>query len=336
MLYNSQFTYKAPFYLPGAHIQTCYPSLFRRVTIPEFERRQIPTPDTDTLNIDLAKAPSSSRSTQLNEKLPPLVILSHGLEGNSRRKYICGMANIFLQYGFDALAWNFRFCGSEEPNKTTRLYHSGDTDDLHTVVEYAVELGYKHIVLIGFSMGGNQILKYLGEGKKVIPCAVMGAVVFSTPCDLVGCSVTLAQKQNRIYMINFLQTLRSKVRAKHAFMPDAYPIEGLEKIKTFKDFDDRYTAPLHGFNSAEDYWRKSSSLQFLEGINKEVLLVNAGNDPFLSASCFPEKQAANSKMLHYITPKEGGHVGFTTPGKVYWSEQIAFDFVKNTLGITGC
>lgn len=316
--------YKAPLWLPGGHAQSIFPSLFRNVAHLPYARTRITTPDRDFLDLDILtcglKPPKGA------------VILSHGLEGDSRRKYIRGMALLFADFGWDSVAWNFRGC-SGEMNHGPGMYHSGQTGDLRLVVEHCRAAGYRRLLLIGFSMGGNQILKYLGEAPEEVPSEVIGAAAFSVPCDLTASARVLDQPGNALYLYRFLRTLRQKVRIKHERFPEYYPLEGLEGIRSFKEFDGRYTAPVHGFASAEDYWSRSSCLPFLRSIRVKTLLVNALNDPFLAPSCFPFAMARQHPLLSLETPKAGGHVGFTTPLGIsaYWSELRAAEFFQEEL-----
>lgn len=280
----------------------------------------LPTPDGDRILLDIALAETGSRNNAV-------AILSHGLEGDSRRKYMLGMGQAFLMHGVDVVARNFRCCGGEM-NALPGMYHSGQTEDIHAVVHFCLEQGYERIFLLGFSMGGNQVLKYLGEQGEHLPAQVAGAVVFSVPCDLTGCAKTLDLPSNRIYMEYFLHSLRVKIREKNRQYPELYPLQGLNAMKTFAEFDNRYTAPVHGFASAAEYWEKASSLPLLHNITVRVLLVNAKNDPFLSRSCFPVEMAASHKFLFFETPEQGGHVGFVPRhGSPYWSERRAVQFL---------
>ncbi|MDL2307498.1 alpha/beta fold hydrolase [Desulfovibrio sp. OttesenSCG-928-C06] len=337
--------YSAPFWLPGGHCQTIYPSFFRKVQVPDLQTYRLNTPDGDFLLLERAQA-STSRSRlvgSLDTTNSRVVILSHGLEGHSRRQYILGMARTFMDAGWDAIAWNFRFCspfapdGVGEPNFAPRMYHSGETGDLRTVLEHALSLGYTEILLVGFSMGGNQILKFFGEDGDALPSEVRGGVAVSVPCDLTASCRELSRGFNKVYVKNFLKTLLLKVKRKHAQTPDLINIEGIDSIESFDEFDGRYTAPLHGFASAGDYWAKASSKQFLGGIRRPVLLLNSMNDPFLPAECLPYDAARESEYLFLETPNCGGHVGFTAKdrqpwGDRYWSEWRALEF---SLGITG-
>lgn len=178
-------------------------------------------------------------------------------------------------------------------------------------------------------MGGNQTLKYLGENRNLVPAEVRGAVVFSVPCDLPGAAEVLDRPGNAVYMRYFMRTLRQKVRRKHETWPELYPLDGLDAIRTFGEFDQRYTAPVHGFASARDYWEKAACLRHLSNIRIPTLLVNAGNDPFLSPGCTPIAFARTHDYFWLETPGCGGHVGFTTTGGgAYWSETRAVRFFQ--------
>ena len=315
-------SYTAPVWLPGGHAQTIFPSLFRRIEPLPFARSRLETPDGDCILIDtLLAGPAPART---------VVILSHGLEGDSRRKYIRGMCRVFTALGWDCVSRNFRACGGEL-NRLPGMYHSGQTDDIHTVVRHVITAGYEAVLLVGFSMGGNQTLKYLGEEPERVPDQVRGAAVFSVPCHLPGAAVVLDKPGNTVYMRYFMRTLRKKVRIKHALFPELYPLDGLDSIHTFREFDNRYTAPVHGFASASDYWERAACLPHLGGVRVPALLVNAKNDPFLSAQCYPVSAAERNPALTLEMPEHGGHVGFcSTPGKgSYWSEERAAAFFSS-------
>ena len=306
----------------NAHVHTVFPSLFRQLPGLSPRRERIETPDGDFLDLDWHTCVSGDADT--------LVVISHGLEGHARKKYPMGMARQMNRIGFDALCLNFRGC-SGEPNRLPRLYHSGVTDDLHTVVMHGIDQGYCRIFLVGFSMGGNQTLKYLGEAPDLVPSEVQGAAVFSVPCDLTGSAGVMDRPANRLYMQYFMKGLRQKMRIKAAMFPDLFDIKGLDEIKTFEVFDNRYTAPVHGFRDAADYYFQSSCKQFLRTIRVPSLLVQAGDDPFLSPSCYPQAEAEANPNLFLEIPGFGGHVGFYLPGKdnVYWQELRAGEFFKS-------
>ena len=311
-------SYRAPFWLPGGHLQTIYPALFRRVAHGTTRAERLELADGDFLDLEWA-ADGRRR----------LAILSHGLEADLKTGYIQGMAAALIRRGWDVLVWNFRGCGTE-PNRLLRMYHSGATEDLHAVVCHALENHpAESIDLIGFSLGGNLTLKYLGELPALRSARLRGAVAFSAPCDLACSSRQLASPANWIYMERFLRAMRAKVRMKNRMFPGQLDLTGLDRIRGFHEFDDRFTAPLHGFRDAEDYWARNSCRPFLPAIRIPTLLVNALNDPFLGPACYPREEAAASAVFHFETPETGGHVGFPTFGLAveYASEIRAAEFL---------
>ncbi|MEE4241193.1 MAG: alpha/beta fold hydrolase [Desulfopila sp.] len=306
------------------HFQTIYPTLFRKRPTANPIRERIFTEDHDFLDIDW-HFPDNSLSGQ------KLAVISHGLEGSSRMKNVLGMASILAQDGWDVLCLNFRGC-SGEMNRLPRLYHSGVTDDLHTVLCHGLkQRNYRYAALLGFSMGGNQTLKYLGEAPEKVPAAVRAAAVFSVPVDLAGSSARMALFHNRIYMRHFMRGLHQKIRSKAEMFPEIYDTKGLSAIKTFAQFDDRYTGPVHGFKDAAEYYRQCSSRQFLNNIAIPTLLVQAADDPFLSPGCYPDEEAARNPHLFLEIPEYGGHVGFVGEyrSKNYWTEDRAVLFFKD-------
>jgi uncharacterized protein len=307
-------TYKRPLFYFHHHLETIIPAIFRKVQLPTtYTRERITTPDDDFLDLDWLK-----------QKSEELIIISHGLEGSSDRPYIKGMARAFYQIGKDVLAWNYRGC-SGETNKQKRFYHSGATDDLHVIVNHAIYSGYKKIALIGFSLGGNLTLKYLGETTR--PAEIKKAIVFSVPLHLATSCASLANKSNYLYVLKFLRSLKAKVREKGKTRNDI-DLKPLSSIKTLQDFDNEYTAKLHGYKDAMDYYESCSSLYFINKIDRPTLIVNALNDSFLSPRCFPEDELNNHPFVSLETPQQGGHVGFTQFNKngLFWSEEKALQF----------
>lgn len=306
--------YRPPFPLFNRHLETIYPALFRRVETPPVQRERLVTDDNDFLDLDWLKQGSDR-----------LIIISHGLEGSSQRPYTLGMAKAFFDKGFDTLTWNYRGC-SGEMNLQLRFYHSGASDDLHRVVNHAVANGYRRIVLVGFSLGGNLTLKYAGEQGKDIPAAVKAVITFSVPLDLDGSCTQISRRENFLYALRFLRSLKKKVVDKSRLMA-GIDVRDIGKIRDLRTFDDRYTAPLHGFSSASSYYRSCSALFFLKTIAIPTLVVNARNDPFLSAGCFPADVPNPNITFEY--PERGGHVGFAQFSRngLYWSEARALRFV---------
>jgi predicted alpha/beta-fold hydrolase len=262
-------SYKAPFPLNNGHLQTILPAFPRKSDGSLYQRERIYTPDDDFLDIDWARTGSGK-----------IAIISHGLEGNSYRHYVVAMAKMLNQNDWDALAWNYRGC-SGETNRQLRMYHNGSTDDLDCVVNHVLKKAvHRTVALIGFSLGGNLTLLYLGNEGNSLDGRIVKSVVFSVPCDLQASAKTLATWKNKIYMAQFLASLHRKIKAKMKIMPEVINDDDNRRIRNFKDFDDRYTAPIHGFKNAEDYWTKCSSRQFIQEIKIPTLIVNALTTPF--------------------------------------------------------
>lgn len=310
--------YRPPPWLRSGHLQSVWPSLFRKVTVSDPESEVLQTADDDELHLDWYRQGSDR-----------LAIISHGLEGHSRRPYVLGLTKALLAQGWDVLAWNFRSCGGVM-NRQPRFYHSGATDDLQQVVEHALAKPYQTVFLSGFSMGGNLTLLYLGEQGERVDSKICGAVAYSVPCDLAGSADMLALPSRKIYMQRFLKDLHGKMHAKAQKFPGLIDVSDFDKIQSFHEFDERYTAPLHGFRSAVDYWTQCSALGRLKDIRVPALMVNAADDPFLSAKCFPESPAVLGTHVHLDSPKWGGHVGFVEHGRdgYYWSERRALAFLQ--------
>jgi predicted alpha/beta-fold hydrolase len=310
--------YRPPLWLRNGHAQSIWPSLFRRVALHDPVVESIPTPDEDELWLDWYRQGADK-----------LVVISHGLEGHSRRPYVLGLARALLSEGWDVLAWNFRSCGGVM-NHQPRFYHSGATGDLGVVVRHGLTQNYQTLALAGFSMGGNLTLQYLGELGEAVDSRIAGAVTFSVPCDLAGGADVLARPSRRLYMSRFINDLKPKMAEKARRFPDRISMDGYDEIRNFHQFDERYTAPLHGFDSARDYWYRASSLYRLKNIRVPALVVNAADDPFLSADCFPQSPEVLGPFTRLEVPRHGGHVGFVQHHRDgwYWSEQRAVDFLR--------
>ena len=309
--------YRAPKVLFNRHLQTIYPALLRKVPMPTYRRERINTSDGDFLDLDW--------STQENGHL---VIICHGLEGNSSRPYVSGMVRSLVANGFNVLAWNYRGC-SGEPNLKVYSYHSGATHDLETVVMHAVKKGYESISLVGFSLGGNMVLKYLGEDSTQTPSQVTSAVAFSVPLDLHDCAIQIHKPSNFLYEQRFLRSFRQKVKEKAGLFPEIDP-SFLKHVKSVYDFDQLFTAPINGFENAPDYYSQCSSIKFVRNIDRPTLVVNALNDPFLGPECFNPKPFEPLDKVSFELTSTGGHCGFPTFGGVsYWSEKRAGEFIKS-------
>jgi uncharacterized protein len=312
---SSQFD--PPWPLRNGHLQTILPAILGWRTNVAYQRERLELDDGDFLDLDWL--PSGSRR---------LAILSHGLEGCSRDAVMRGMAAALHRARWDVLAWNYRGC-SEEMNRLPRLYHSGETTDLATVVEHAAER-FPILALVGFSLGGNLVLKYLGEARP--HPTVVGAVALSPPVNLAASARALDQKRaNRIYLRRLIASLVRKVKAKARHFPERIDVSHARDIHGFEDFDGRFTAPVHGFRDAEDYWTKCSSRQFLPAITVPALILSAQDDPFLTSESFPYAEAEQSARLSLEVPETGGHLGFVDSWNAgqTWAEGRVIEFLTN-------
>lgn len=315
-------TFTPPRHLRSPYVQTILPALFRKARCPSVPTETLHTPDDDILLY--------RRYQSGNDRL---AIVSHGLEGSFDSSYVCGMTNALLLAGWDVLTWNMRGCG-DMPNRLATWYHSGKSEDLKAMVSYALTLSYREICLIGFSVGGNITLKYLGEEGVSVSPKISRAVVLSVPMDLEGSADVLAKRRNALYMQYLLRPLRRRMRAKKERFPDLFDIRDLSRITTFHEFDRRFTAPFHGFASVADYWSSSSSINYLSTISIPTLALSALDDPFLSPSCFPLKVAETHPRLFLETPQHGGHVGFidSLSLNTTWAEKRILEFLAGSQG----
>ncbi len=314
---ESQF--HPPAFLRNPHLQTILPVLLPRRSPVIFERERLELKDGDFLDLDWWRG-----------RRARVAILSHGLEGSSANGYVRGTAAALGKGGWDVLAWNFRGCGGEL-NRLPRFYHSGETGDLAAVIERAAA-DYGCIALVGFSLGGNMTLKYLGEAAP--HPSVTCAAAISTPVDLAASARALDRRPgNRVYLQRFMKTLVAKIEAKATRFPSELDATGIRTIRTFQQFDDRYTAPLHGFRDAADYWERSSARGFLAGIQIPTLLLNALDDPFLTAASMPFAEAERSTSLVFEAPAHGGHAGFLDfgCGLRRWSEGRIAEFLEGVV-----
>lgn len=305
-----------PFFLQNGHVQTILPVLLPRRLELAYEREQLELPDGDFLELDWSR-----------KGFRKLAIVTHGLEGGTNGGYVRGIVSAMNAAGWDALAWNFRGCGSGL-NRLVRFYHSGDTGDLREVVKHARKQ-YDGVVLIGFSLGGNVTLKFLGEAGP--DPKIVAAAAISVPVDLASSARVLDERtSNRLYLRRFLTSLVAKIEAKARHYPEELDIKGARAIRSFREFDDRYTAPIHGFRDATEYWERASSRPFLTRITVPTLLLNARNDPFLTPECFPDPEAEANPHLHLEAPASGGHVGFLdlANGLQPWSERRVVAFLR--------
>lgn len=312
-------TYRPPFLFRNPHLNTVYPALFRRVEGVNYQRQRLSTPDHDFIDLDWSQTGNKR-----------LLLALHGLEGDSSRPYIRGIIRRFNRAGWDGVAMNFRGC-SGEPNLQPWSYHMGVTPDLEWVIGRIIDTGqYDRIVLTGFSLGGNVVLRYLGERAGNTPGQIAAAIAFSVPVHIRSANLKISKWFNSGYLNRFMRSLNHKMDLKTQQFPGLLP-ELIKKPADFQTFDNLFTAPLHGFKNAEDYWEKCSSLPVLEHIRTPTLLVNALDDTFLSKACYPFVQADKNPCLYLETPRWGGHTGFVSrfPEGAYWSEERALEFAES-------
>ena len=303
----------APFvpawFAPGPHLQTLWGKLVRRPARVATRVERWPTPDGDELELHRLDARSGA----------PRLLLLHGLEGTIRSHYLQGMLAEARRRGWAADVLIFRGCNGEVP-RARRMYHSGETTDLDLVVRrLAREHPGEPLVLAGFSLGGNVLLKWLGEHARDIPAEVAGAAAVSVPFDLERGSRRIERGFSRVYSRHFLRTLRLKAMAKLAQDPGVFDASRLAAAETIFDFDDAVTAPLHGFSGAVDYYTRSSSLGFLSRIRTPTLLLSARDDPFLPREVLDDVAmlVSDSDFIIADFPSHGGHVGFVG-GRAPW------------------
>lgn len=281
-------TYKPPLFFRNGFISTVYSGLIRRVRGLKQKRERISLSDNDFLDLDWSYSEKQSNK---------VIVLLHGLEGNAQRPYMTGVAKLFNESSVDAVSVNFRGC-SGEPNLKYHSYHSGATGDLVDIVKHLIhDKKYSNIYFHGISLGANMILKYIGE-RNDVPPEIKGVVAVSAPCDLNGSCIELHSFKNKLYHDRFKKHLLDRLKLKLAQYTDRLSIKEVNSIKTLKDFDNIYTSRAHGFNDALDYYKKCSSLQFLENIKTPTLIINALNDSFLSPECYPVKEA--KQMIIFI------------------------------------
>ncbi len=289
-------TYHCPRLLRNAHLHTILCATLRQRPPVPYIRERLELPDGDFVDLDWSK--SDSRK---------LVIITHGMEGSSRSKYVLHTVRRANKLGYSALAWNMRGC-SGQPNRKIHFYHSGKTEDLDCVVSHARKLGFSQIYLVGFSLGGNLTLLYLGQKAAALHHSIKRAVAISAPVDLVSSQQQIELPENRIYLARFLKDFRKKFRKKRLQRKIYIDVRRFkDEIKTLAHLDARYTAPWNGFANELAYYEQCSSLPLLAKISVPALLINPQDDTFLSPACYPVEHARQSRFFYLETPAMGGH-----------------------------
>jgi uncharacterized protein len=301
--------YSPAWWIPGGHLQTLWGKLFRRQTPAPTVLERWNTPDGDFLEIHRVAA----------ERDAPRVLLLHGLEGTVRSHYAQALLNEAARRGWGADLLVFRSCGSEL-NLTRRFYHSGETSDVAFVLDKIVdEFHASPLAVAGVSLGGNVLLKFLGERGEDLPPQLKAAAAISVPFDLARSSRRINRGFSKFYQRFFLNSLRKKAQEKAQRFPDLAPRDRIAALRTLEDFDNLITGPLHGFRDAQDYYARSSSLRYLTNIKLKTLLFSAVDDPMLPPEVLDEVRdvARDNPALEVDFVKRGGHAGFIT-GSVPW------------------
>lgn len=326
---NTPTRYRAPAWLPGGNLQTLYPALLAPRPRVTYRRERWNTPDGDFIDLDWTENQDSGSRMKDRERERPLLVLFHGLEGSSNSHYARALMHAAVQRGWQGVVVHFRGC-SGEINRLPRAYHSGDSTEIDWILRRLRMLhGGGPLFAVGVSLGGNALLKWLGEQHEAAHAVVQRAAAISAPVDLHAAGRALEQGFNRVYTNNFLATMKRKSFAKLRVHPELFDPEKLRATRTLREFDDLVTAPLHGFAGVDDYYTRASSKAHLARIAVPTLLLNARNDPFLPAAALPEPDMLSAAVLAAF-PDEGGHVGFTgsTPGgALEWLPQTVLEFL---------
>ncbi len=294
----------------GPHAQTLWARLARRLPDVALWRERLELPDGDFIDLDWTEHDGG-----------PIVIILHGLEGSSESPYARGLLRALQQRGWRGVVMHFRGC-SGEPNRLPRSYHSGDIGDLAFFVDTLRRREPQTpLAVVGFSLGGNVLLKWLGKTGAVLP--VRAAVAVSVPYVLSDAAARLQRGFSRLYQWQLLRSLRRTVAEKRRRMELPLKIRNLSALKSFRDFDEYVTAPLHGFDGANHYYTVSSSRQYLRGIATPTLLLHAGDDPFMTESAIPRLDELSEFVSLEVSPR-GGHVGFVS-GAWPWQPRYWLD-----------
>jgi len=317
--------YRAPLWLPGGHAQTLYAALAAPRPHVAYRRERWDTPDGDFIDLDWVESEGfSPRPSTLDTRT--LVVLFHGLEGSSRSHYAVALMAAVRRAGWRGVVAHFRGCGGEL-NRLPRAYHSGDSVEIEWIIRRLASSADRFYA-VGISLGGNALLKWLGETGASARQVVNRAVAVSAPVDLMAAGNALDRGFNRVYVRQFLVTMKKKALEKLQHYPGLYDAARVRAASTLREFDDTVTAPLHGFAGVDDYWTRASAKPWLRRIEVPALMVNARDDPFLPCGALPAPHEVASPVL-LEQPENGGHVAFVRgpfPGHIGWLPQRVLEF----------
>ncbi len=312
-------SYRAPWWLPGGHAQTIFPAL-RRAPHVAFRRERWDTPDGDFIDLDWTGPDAAPRR----------LAVFHGLEGSSQSPYARSIAHTFAADGWRVAVVHFRGC-SGEPNRLARAYHSGDSAEADWVLRRLAVPGVS-LHAAGISLGGNVLLRWLGERGDEAAGVVRRAAAVSAPLDLAAANRALSRGFSRaVYATHFLRTLKKKSLAKLALHPGLFDPRRTNAARTLYEFDDTVTAPLHGYRDAADYYERASSGPVLGAIRVPTLVLNAQNDPFLPRADLERATRGAAACVQVESPRSGGHVGFVEPafpGRHGWLARRLHQFLS--------
>ncbi|MBS1657287.1 MAG: alpha/beta fold hydrolase [Bacteroidetes bacterium] len=312
-------SFNPPWYLRNKHLQTILPALFRTVPGVQFTRERIYGIDNDFLDLDWIHHTSNK-----------VALLVHGLEASTNSAYIRGMARALHKDGWNVAALNLRGV-THQHHELKRTYHSGATDDIQMVVHHIfTNYTFSEMALVGFSLGGNLVIKYAGERGNEIDIRIKKAVAVSVPCDLKSTAYHLDSPARSIYGKRFLRSLKKKLYGIRGRLPFSLTGDDIQNITTLVQYDDHFTAPMYGFRNAEDYYEKCSSKQFISQVKIPMLILTAKDDPFFTTASIPVDECMALQHVWLETPQHGGHVGFMMnhPWGKYYSEQRTIDFLN--------